>query len=73
MPSVLTQKKLLNSLAEIDEALTLAPVFCKVEELDAARAFVVRDVRRHKVGPSMKLQVRILEGWYVPAEVWTEI
>lgn len=57
-------KRTLTTLDEIQSALTHTIVFCKVSS--DVNAQPVRAVRR-KNG---SLEVRVLEGWRTPIEVW---
>jgi hypothetical protein len=57
----------------IEQALKKDFVYCRIRcsfgQLDEAATFTVKDVRK-KNG---ELQVQILEDWFYPAEVWTEV
>jgi hypothetical protein len=71
-------KQFISGLSDITAALSKShAVFCKVWDedafaialgIDTSLTFHVRDVRK-KNGV---LTVQILEGWFVPAEVWIE-
>lgn len=62
MKHELTNKK------DIEKALTMQPVFCTIPFLDKDKSFVVRDVRRY----DGFIQVKVLEGWHEPKDVWIE-
>lgn len=60
-------RHLLKTKQDIEAALKVAPVFCFVAELEKGRSFVLRDVRMS----DGHLEVKLLEGWRRPDEVWT--
>jgi hypothetical protein len=62
------EKQTLTLEREIVEALKRSTVFCAIEGLGT---LIVRNVRRRKIGPTMKVQVLVTEGWHTPTEVWT--
>jgi hypothetical protein len=67
--SAVRERKHLHGQREIETALRETPfVFCSIKSLKPGYEYNVKDVRTSDGG----IEVKVLEGWRVPDEVWIE-
>jgi hypothetical protein len=64
-------KEILKDKPAIIAALKQQTVFAIVPDLDASKPFVVRDARFNR--NDWQLEVKLLEGWRKPQEVYIEL